>query len=110
MYHKLKNTLMSLGLVAALFAGGFLFAEPLAPVSPQAAPAPQARELARALALVQVAVALAQANFEATQAGPAPVQGPTWGHRDGRAPSRPRLELGMPFYSFGTVLPRRRES
>lgn len=108
MYHKVRNTLASLGLVLAVFTGGILLSEPL---PTQAARAPElsteAQQVQAAFALVQAALALAQAAH-AAEASTEQVAEPR--HAPQRDPSRLKLELGMPYYSFGTLLPRRRES
>jgi hypothetical protein len=63
------------------------------------------------LAVLQTVIAVAQAEAQAqAQEKEPPAAQETDGHEAASAPSRLRLELGMPFYSFGTVLPRRRES
>lgn len=109
MYHKVKNTLVGLSIVAAFMVGGLLLGEPV-PAQPehtQRAPAPEA---ALAVAMLQVAAAIA-----ATESAPAAAQldsAALRAARDARAKAsaRLRLELGMPYYSFGAMLPRRRES
>lgn len=84
MYHKAKNTLAGLGMVALFVAGGLLFSEPVPAEGPaQVVPAPavEAEAADRALALVLA-----------------------------RTGSQLRLQSGMPYYSFGALIPRRQES
>ena len=85
MYHKVKNTLAGLGMVALFVAGGLFFSEPVpagsTPVAPASLPAVQARVADQALVLVLA-----------------------------RTRSQLRLQAGMPYYSFGALLPRREES
>ena len=83
MYHKVKNTLAGLGMVALFVAGGLLFSEPVpagANRAPTALPAVQA-QADEALVLVLA-----------------------------RTRSQLRLQSGMPYYSFGALIPRRQES
>ena len=84
MYHKVKNTLAGLGMAALFVAGGLFFSEPV-PARPdggQAAPAPiQAEATEKALVVALV-----------------------------RTGSQLRLQAGMPYYSFGALIPRRQES
>ena len=84
MYQKMKNTLAGLGMVAIFVAGGLLFSEPVparGALPGATIPAAQVEAADRALA-----VALA------------------------RAGSQLRLQRGMPYYSFGALIPRRQES
>lgn len=106
MYHKIKNTLAGLTFVAAFVAGGLLLSDPL-PAAAAPAPAMLAADsqdvlVARAVAIVLLAAGheLAVRDDEAERAERA---------RKLRS-SRLRLELGMPYYSFGAMLPRRGES
>jgi hypothetical protein len=83
MYHKVKNTLAGLSMVALFIGGGLLFSEPVAggparDLAPAAAPARADGE--------QLLVVLA------------------------RAGSQVRLQAGIPYYSFGALIPRRQES
>jgi hypothetical protein len=107
MYHKVKNTLVGLSMVAAFMVGGAVLGEPV----PSAQPAPaRSTEVAIAIALLQVAAAIATADSApaAAQLDDAALRAA----RDARAKAsaRLRLELGMPYYSFGAMLPRRGES
>lgn len=83
MYHKVKNTLAGLGMAALFVAGGLFFSEPVParPEGGQVAPALQAEAAEKALAVVLV-----------------------------RTGSQLRLQSGMPYYSFGALIPRRQES
>jgi hypothetical protein len=108
MYHKMKNTLAGLGIVAAFFTGGLLMSEPVP--AEVAAPQIEAPEAALALAVVKLALDLSQSQALSTvQAEAAEAAHKAKAEARQRA-SRVRLELGMPYYSFGTALPRRRES
>ena len=84
MYHKAKNTLAGLGMVALFVAGGLLFSEPVPAGGPaQFVPAPAVQADAADKALVVVLA---------------------------RTGSQLRLQTGMPYYSFGALIPRRQES
>ena len=84
MYHKVKNTLAGLGMVALFVAGGLLFSEPVPAGGPaQFVPAPAVQADAADKALVVVLA---------------------------RTGSQLRLQTGMPYYSFGALIPRRQES
>lgn len=111
MYHKVRNTLTGLAIVFAIFSGGVLLSEPV-PAKPVAQPmSAEAQQAAATLALIQAAVNIAQAGLAAQAAEEAEAKATEAArHAPPRSPSRLRLELGMPFYSFGAVLPRRRES
>ena len=104
MYHKVKNTLAGLGMVAVFIAGGLFFSEPVpaetAPRVPVPAVAAQDPELALAIALVRTALTVAEHEMLAAQAA----------ERRARRGSQLRLQSGMPYYSFGAMLPRRGES
>ena len=109
MYHKIKSTLAGLGMVAAFLAAGLTLGEPVARAQP---PVPAAsvgtHDDAHAIVLKTVlAVAAAEAaRAAAREAELTQDPGPQLRARA----SRLRLELGMPYYSFGAVLPRRGES
>jgi hypothetical protein len=110
MYHKVKNTLVGLSMVAAFMVGGAVLGEPVPTVPPAQARSAAAPEVAFAIALLQVAAAVV-----AAESAPAAAQlddAALRAARDARAKAsaRLRLELGMPYYSFGAMLPRRRES
>ena len=111
MYHKMKSTLAGLSFVVAFIAGGMLLSEPV-PAKPTAAPlSAEAQEAAIALAAVKAAIRIAEAGLAAQAAHEAEAQAAEAArHAAKRLPSRSRLELSMPFYSFGAILPRRRES
>ena len=82
MYHKLKNTLAGLGMVAIFVAGGLFFSEPVpASRNPGHLPALQAQAADKALVLVLA-----------------------------RTRSQLHLQAGMPYYAFGALMPRRQES
>lgn len=104
MYHKMKNTLAGLGFVAAFVAGGLLFADPVPGAAPHANPLPapttEAPESALAMAIMRTALSVAQQEILAAQAA----------QRRARRGSQLRLQAGMPYYSFGALLPRRQES
>jgi hypothetical protein len=118
MYHKVKNTLAGLGMVVAFVTGGLFFSEPVPaenvrPMGPTVSSDHQ--EAALALALVKAAVVIAQAELaeemaesdatvEAIEAAIEPAAAAT------RRGSQLRMQVGMPYYSFGALLPRRRES
>jgi hypothetical protein len=112
MYHKVKNTLAGLSMVLAFIVGGVALGEPVQPR--QAAPqefhaTPATAETAVAIALLQVAVAVAAS--EAVQAADgADELAKRAGQLSRARAAKLRLELGMPYYSFGAMLPRRGES
>lgn len=108
MYHKIKSTLAGLGMVAAFLAAGLTLGEPVARAQPVPAAAIGAHDEAHAIVLKTVlAVAAAEAaKAAAREAELTQDPGPQLRARA----SRLRLELGMPYYSFGAVLPRRGES
>jgi hypothetical protein len=117
MYHKVKNTLAGLGMVVAFVTGGLFFSEPVPAenVRPMGPTVSSDQEAALALALVKAAVVIAQAGLaeemaesdatvEAIEAAIEPAAAAT------RRGSQLRMQVGMPYYSFGALLPRRRES
>lgn len=114
MYHKVKNTLVGLSAVAAIIAGGALVSEPVPAKTVDARYSTETVHTEVAFAIAQAAVSIAQAAVMAELAADAtanaekerePERKP-----ETKSSSRLRLELGMPYYSFGAVLPRRRES
>jgi hypothetical protein len=115
MYHKVKNTLAGLVVVAAFTIGGVALGEPVPAKAPQSGLSIEASQAALALTLVHAAISLAQAEAMAEIAAEAQGTGATPESLEApkaksRPASRQRLELGMPYYSFGAMLPRRRES
>jgi hypothetical protein len=108
MYHKMKNTLAGLGIVAAFFTGGLLMSEPVP--AEVVAPRAEASEAALAVAVLKLALDLSQAQALSTVQAEASEAAHKARTEARQRASRVRLELGMPYYSFGTVLPRRRES
>jgi hypothetical protein len=112
MYHKIKSTLTGLSFVLAFVATGALFADPI-PTAPSPATrtlSPEAREAALALAVVQTALRIAEHELTAAaQRTEAEVRDELEASRARRS-ARLKRELGMPYYSFGTLLPRRGES
>lgn len=82
MYHKIKNSLAALGMVGAFAAGTLLLVEPV-PAQPAAHDVAPAFEAVAADELALVVV---------------------------RGTSQLRLQAGMPYYSFGAIIPRREES
>ena len=107
MYHKIKSTLAGLGMVAAFVAAGLTLGEPVADARSATRPGPVVQSEAAAAAMVLQTV-LSLAAAEAADAAAREAANVRQQHR-ARA-SRLRLELGMPYYSFGAVLPRRGES
>lgn len=116
MYHKVKNTLVGLGAVAAIILGGALVSEPVPAKTADAGLSTETMHTEVAFAITQTAVSIAHAAVMAelaadatttarTEKAPEPERKP-----ETKSSSRLRLELGMPYYSFGAVLPRRRES
>lgn len=115
MYYKVKNTLVGLGAVAAIILGGALVSEPVPAKTADSRLSTETVHTEVAFAIAQAAVSIAQAAVMAelaadattarTEKAPEPERKP-----ETRSSSRLRLELGMPYYSFGAVLPRRRES
>ncbi len=116
MYHKVKNTLVGLGAVAAIIAGSALVSEPVPAKTVDARFSTETVHTEVAFAIAQAAVSIAQAAVMADLAADATTTASTEKQREPerkpetKSSSRLRLELGMPYYSFGTVLPRRRES
>lgn len=110
MYHKVKNTLVGLSMVAAFMVGGLVLGEPVTPAQPTQARDAMPAEIAVAIGLLQIAAAIAAA--ESAPAGNELDEAALRAARDARAKAsaRLRLELGMPYYSFGAMLPRRGES
>lgn len=116
MYHKVKNTLVGLGAVAAIFGGGALVGEPVPAKTMDSSLSTEAMHAAVAFAIAQAAVSIAQAEVMAELAADAATPARAEKEREPEpkpetnSSSRLRLELSMPYYSFGAVLPRRRES
>lgn len=115
MYHKVKNTLIGLGAVAAIILGGALFSEPVPAKTADARLSTEIMHTEVAFSIAQAAVSIAQAAVMAELAADATTARAEKEREPERKPetkssSRLRLELGMPYYSFGAVLPRRRES
>ena len=107
MYHKIKSTLAGLGMVAAFVAAGLTLGEPVAHA--QAAPLPgHAVDSNAAAAAIVLKAVLAVAAAEAAET--AAREAALLQQQDRARASRLRLQLGMPYYSFGAVLPRRGES
>jgi hypothetical protein len=110
MYHKVKNTLVGLSMVAAFMVGGLVLGEPVTPPQPIQAHSAMSPEVAVAVGLLQIVAAIAAAESApaTTELDDAALRAA----RDARAraSARLRLELGMPYYSFGAMLPRRGES
>lgn len=106
MYHKVKNTLAGLAMSAAFMLGGMLLSEPVPAEMARPAAAAETQEAALAQAVLLAAVSLA------TNADSRPATQTVADEAAARArtKSRLRLELGMPYYSFGAMLPRRGES
>jgi len=80
MYHKIKNTLAGLGMVAVFLAGGLFFSEPV-PATGEPADAPAPIQVAEASRDDALAVVTARGTHL-------------------------RVHLAMPYYSFGGKLPR----
>lgn len=94
MYHKTRNTLMSLAIASMALASVALLGEPVSATAPPATATPSDES---------TQVEFAQLDTDIPE-----VEATTSEHRADRArtSSRLRLELGMPYYSFGAVLPR----
>ncbi len=120
MYHKVKNTLVGLGVVAAMILGGALVSEPVPAKTIGPSLALEAHQARIAAAIVEAAISIALAEGSEKSNDELSVDPAAVGHSDAqqaveqdrkaKSSSRLRLELGMPYYSFGAMLPRRRES
>ena len=107
MYHKTKSTLVGLGMVVAFMASGLFLAQPLPAKSPiRAAHAPQVADTA---ILVRAVLAVTAAEQAAQAAELAAREARRISDTRARS-ARLRLELGMPFYSFGAMRSRHQES
>ena len=110
MYHKAKNTLTGIVAAAAFLVGGALFSDPAPAEIAQPARVVEDAEAELALAVVRLALQVAKAELVSEARGEA-IQAAQRASAESRArASRVKLELGMPYYSFGTALPRRAES
>lgn len=110
MYHKVKNTLMGFAAVAAFVLGGVALSEPVSTEVAQPQRSLEAQQVELAFTVARLALNLAQAEVVA-EAGSEALEGAQRAQTEAKArASRVKLELGMPYYSFGTVLPRRTES
>jgi hypothetical protein len=111
MYHKMKNTLMGLAAVAAFVVGGVLFSEPAPAGIAQTPRSAESSQLELAFAVATLAMNLARAEAVADAASGDALQAAQRARAEAKArATRVKLELGMPYYSFGAVLPRRAES
>ena len=115
MYHKIRNTLAGLALSAAFLVGGLLLSEPLpAEAAPAQAASPMhdgrtaAIALAR-LALVQLEAEIAAESSELQSSATATASDDSAAN-PASPPARRRVQVSMPYYSFGALLPRRQES
>lgn len=117
MHSKLRNSLLGVTAVLAFIVGGAFFGEPLrssqasAQDAPAAAMSPEAR-LVFALLTATVSVAQAHAEIEAADAASGDTSATPEADAE-PAPSRPvarvrhgKRSLGMPYFSFASVLPR----
>jgi hypothetical protein len=110
MYHKMKNTLMGLGAVTSFVIGGLLFSDPAPADVAQPNTSPEAQQVELALAVASLALNLARAEIVA-EAGSDAIDAAQRARAEAKArATRVKLELGMPYYSFDAVLPRRAES
>lgn len=118
MQSKLRNSLLALTAVLAFVVGGAFFGEPLVPTyatGPQAAVvqdaaasqmSPEARIV---FALLNATVSVAQAQSEIEAAAEAPADAAPAAETASRPATRVRhgrRSLGMPYFSFASVLPR----
>jgi hypothetical protein len=120
MYHKIRSTLTALGLSLGVITASVLFSGPIQAVpnaiTPAIALTPEQAEKRLALAILDAAISVAAAGItlQTASANADPREQPASPRPDTAEPvtSRTglRLQLGMPYYSFGAILPRRRES
>jgi hypothetical protein len=106
MYLKMKNTLAGLSMVAAFMLGSVLISEPVPAEASRPQATTQTEPLDLALAVMRHALTTAEAEARAQAEDTAEQAKSAARARSARV----RLELGMPYYSFGAMLPRRRES
>jgi hypothetical protein len=110
MYHKMKNTLMGLAAVATFVMGGVMFSEPTPANVAQPAKSLEAQQVELALAVASLALSVVKAEMVAEASAEA-IDAAQQAQAEAKArASRVKLELGMPYYSFGTALTRRAES
>jgi hypothetical protein len=116
MYHKIRNTLTALSLAMGVIVATALFSGPAPAEAMAPAPAPTSQTAEERIALAVLTAALTIAANElahqtaSAQANPPVSPTPVTRGDDVTSGSGLRLQLGMPYYSFGAILPRRGES